>query len=313
MKIVLATDLSEEALHAARWAFEFSKKLHQQNIAAEFSILHVTSEPNYFDVNTKPVFEDPDNLERMKASLRQWLQPVLNDGKSHSGSVDVQYQLIFDSGNPAKKIFQYTSTWQADWLIVGMSGHGAFARLMVGSTTHRLAQKPPCNMVIVHQEHDTWRVSPKILVAVDLVDEKHGALEAAVEQAHIFNARLHIVHVINSLRAVYLPSGLLAYEGGMAEITSLEESARKDLDAMLQNNAELLKDVNYTAEILNGYPTHSIIEYAKQNHFDAISLGSVGRSMLDEFILGSVAGSVVRNMPTTILLSPPPVKSKTRR
>lgn len=312
MKIVLATDLSEEALHAARWTFEFAHRLRAQKKTVELSLLHVTVEP-LFSMNEKPIYEDPDNLQRMKASIKQWLKPILDNRSTSLTHKDFQYEIIFDNGNPAKKIFHWADAWHADWLVVGMSGHGAFARLMVGSTTHRLAQKPPCNIVIVHQDHDTWGVSPKFLVAIDLLDSTHAALEVAAQQAHIFNAKLHIVHVVNALRAVSLPTGLVAYENNMSEVIQIEENAKKDLISTLKENENLLKGVTYTAEVLSGYPTRTIVEYAKQNHFDAVCLGSVGRSMLDEFILGSVAGGVVRNMPTTILLSPPPVKSKPHR
>lgn len=308
MKIVLATDLSEEALHAARWTFEFAKRLHEQKIPVELSILHVTSEP-FYDMSQQAVFEDPDNQARMKNTIRHWLKPIVDSEKDPITHASFKYEIVFDNGNPAKKLFHWASTWHADWLIIGMSGHGAFARLMVGSTTHRLAQKPPCKMVIVHKDHDHLGVSPKFLVAIDLLDSTHGALEAAAEQARFFNARLHIIHVVNALRAVSLPNGLLAYEGGVSEMVQLEENANKDLIAVLEKNAAVLKGIKYTAEILSGYPTRAIIEYAKHNHYDAICLGSVSRSMLDEFILGSVAGGIVRNMPTTILLSPPPVKS----
>ncbi len=307
MKIVLATDLSEEALHAARWTFEFAHKLRDQKMPVEISILHVTAEP-FFDMSQKAVFEDPDNQARMKNTIRHWLKPIADAEKDPITHEDFAYEIIFDNGKPAKKIFHWASTSNADWLVMGMSGHGTFARLMVGSTTHRLAQKPPCKMVIVHKDHDHFGVSPKFLVAIDLLDSTHAALEAAAEQARIFNAQLHIVHVVNALRAVSLPNGLLAYEGGVSEMVQIEENANKDLITTLENNASLLQGIDYTAEILSGYPTRAIIEYAKHNHYDAICLGSVSRSMLDEFILGSVAGGIVRNMPTTILLSPPPVK-----
>ena len=53
-----------------------------------------------------------------------------------------------------------------------------------------------------------------------------------------------------------------------------------------------------------GNPGSEIISYAEKNGMDIIVIGSVGRTGLDKFLLGSVAEKVVRNSRIPVLTVP---------
>ncbi|MBA2662238.1 MAG: universal stress protein [Bradymonadaceae bacterium] len=304
MKIVLGTDLSEEALGAAKWAFGLAGSLRAQKRPYELTLMHVTMGPKW-GASVQATFEDPDNQFRLEKMIKDWLEPHVD--------ASLDYTIIYAEGNPVKELRDWSKAHHADWLVVGMTGHGAFARMMVGSTAHRLAQRPPCKMAVIHPEHALLNKSARFLVGIDFLDSSLEALATAAEHARVLDASLHIVHVVNAIRAVALPNGLIGYSGGPTEMVELEAGARRDLAELVEANAELLQGVPHTHEVLSGHPTRALIDHAKEQDFDAICLGTVGRSVLDDFMLGSVASGVLRHMPTTILLSPPPKNSAQQR
>jgi nucleotide-binding universal stress UspA family protein len=74
---------------------------------------------------------------------------------------------------------------------------------------------------------------------------------------------------------------------------------------LLEDFAPQLESMDWTRDVITGYPTRELVAYAEDNDTDGIFLGTVGRSGLDDFILGSVASGVVKNMSTSVFLTPP--------
>lgn len=301
MRIALGTDLSEEALGAARWAFELAEATHRQKKPVELTILHVTSPASgatWRSSDTAPSWEDSGIRKRLERQIAEWLEAGVKPS--------VPYDIVFAEGNPVRQIRRWVEGAHVDWLVVGMTGLGAFARLAIGSTAHRLAQNPPCKIVVVHPEHAEWGERPRLMVGVDFLDSSREALNAAAELARVRRASLEIVHVISTQRTVMLPGGVIGATLTASEQAEIEQNARRDLDAFVEDAASVLEGVKYQLTVLNGYPTRTLIEFAAAQKYDGIVLGTVGRSVLDDFMLGSVASGVLRRMPTTLLLTPHP-------
>jgi len=51
--------------------------------------------------------------------------------------------------------------------------------------------------------------------------------------------------------------------------------------------------------IVEGHPAEEIIKYAEENSIDLIVMGTLGKSGLDRFLLGSVADKVIRHSKNT--------------
>ncbi len=56
--------------------------------------------------------------------------------------------------------------------------------------------------------------------------------------------------------------------------------------------------------IAQGHPADEIIKYAENNSIDLIVMGTLGKSGLDRFLLGSVADKVVRNSKIPVIVVP---------
>jgi nucleotide-binding universal stress UspA family protein len=91
------------------------------------------------------------------------------------------------------------------------------------------------------------------------------------------------------------------------------------MDAAWESMYELLKQegdlaIKYVAErgeaeglevegnLIEGHPADEIIKYSEKNSISLIVMGTLGKSGLDRFLLGSVAEKVVRNSKIPILV-----------
>jgi nucleotide-binding universal stress UspA family protein len=315
MKIVIGTDLSEDSLVAVQQGLSMAECFHHANTPVEVYVAYVEGHGHWYpQLGTESILDDPDNRRRMEAQVEDFLDEHLSfeqDGDSfEQGGEEVagklSHTLVLEEGRAEKKLAEIVDRLGADWLVVGMSGQGALVKLVAGSTTEKLANHPVCNMAIAHPRGVDWNKRPNLLVGVDFSDSSNKALNMALDLAELVGARLHIVNVVYPPGPVALPDGLVGYAGGeYQEISVMRSRATSDLEALVEQHHSRLEAVSWTSEVIAGYPTRELVGYAEDNDIDAIVLGTVGRSAVDNFLLGSVARGVVKHMPCTVCLTPP--------
>lgn len=138
----------------------------------------------------------------------------------------------------------------------------------------------------------------KILLPTDFSDESLHALSYAVDFAKIFNAKLYLLHVIYDIEKA---SNLHIPHPSMTELyKDLEAHAKKNLDSF---GIEMLEDFkNVETVVLRGIPYEEIIKFAKESSIDLIILGTLPRSGMERFFVGSTTQRVIRNAPCPILV-----------
>ena len=141
----------------------------------------------------------------------------------------------------------------------------------------------------------------RFLVPIDLSEYANQALDYAVNLAGKLDARLMLVHVIQSIPLVGVDMGVtLPYtyvQDLEAEIMQSMESALTRVTA-----AGLEGEI----VVVHGIPFHEIIETAKTRQVDLIIMGTHGRTGLQYVLLGSVAEKVVRLAPCPVLVARQP-------
>ncbi len=135
----------------------------------------------------------------------------------------------------------------------------------------------------------------KIMIATDGSKQVGDAIVAGVNLAKLTGAKLYAVYVITS--AGYSPRGF-GWEESLNEI--LEAEAKKAVD--LVEEAGKTSDVKVESVILEGHPADKIMEFAEQEGVDLIVMGTLGRTGLDRFLLGSVAEKVVRHSKIPVMV-----------
>ena len=141
----------------------------------------------------------------------------------------------------------------------------------------------------------------RFLVPIDLSEYANQALDYAVNLADKLDARLMLLHVIQSIPW-----------GGVDMGVTLPYTYAQDLEAeIMQSMESALTRVTAAGlegeiVVVHGIPFHEIIETAKTRQVDLIIMGTHGRTSLQYVLLGSVAEKVVRLAPCPVLVARQP-------
>jgi nucleotide-binding universal stress UspA family protein len=146
-------------------------------------------------------------------------------------------------------------------------------------------------------DEDAMVVIKNILVATDFSKPSGVALAYGRDLARTYNARLHVMHVVEDVMVGYMPEvGLI----GTDLQRELDALASRDLNALITEDDR--RTLNAVAVLDRGVnPADAIIRYAKANAIDLIVTGTRGRGAVQHLLTGSVAERVVRNAPCPAL------------
>jgi nucleotide-binding universal stress UspA family protein len=138
----------------------------------------------------------------------------------------------------------------------------------------------------------------KILIATDGSEYSEKAAKAGVELAKVSGGTVTAIYITDTSRMSHLPDDMLLFS--IREILTKEGK-----DAVLYVE-KLAKEAGVAFEkvIWEGNPGEKIIDFARDAGMSVIVMGSVGRTGLDKFLLGSVAEKVVRNSKIPVLTVP---------
>lgn len=139
----------------------------------------------------------------------------------------------------------------------------------------------------------------KILLCTDFSENSRPARQYALEFAVKFDAKLIILHVVNSSRL-----GYPAFEVGVpfdlqAVLKAIEESVQKNFAEIGEDCRKAVKDVETASRI--GVPANEIVRFADEESVDLIVMGTHGWTGLKHLVLGSTAENVVRTAACPVL------------
>ena len=137
----------------------------------------------------------------------------------------------------------------------------------------------------------------KILLAVDGSDYTRRMLDYVTGNKALFDAS-HSYTVFNAQPA--LPPHVRSSLGAGAANTYHEDEARQVLEPAL--NALRGQGLNVTGEYKVGQIGETIAEYARDNGYDMIIMGSHGHGALGRLVLGSVSTQALAKCDVPVLL-----------
>lgn len=130
-----------------------------------------------------------------------------------------------------------------------------------------------------------------VLVAVDFSQHSEKAIARAKQLAAMYEAELHLLHVIEEpMYPVFDDVSLTTSPG--AWFPEVLETLQKASTQKLHHLAETNQIPTTDCHLLTGFPKTQIIDYANQIQADLIVMGRHGMSFLDKLI-GSTTDSVL--------------------
>jgi len=136
----------------------------------------------------------------------------------------------------------------------------------------------------------------KILIATDGSEYTKNSIDYGIDLAKSTQAKLHVIYVIDTAAFASIPMDA-AWE-------SMYELLKQEGDEATRYVAERAEAEGVEVEKLTveGHPAEEIIKYAEKNSMNLIVMGTLGKSGLDRFLLGSVAEKVVRASKIPVLV-----------
>ncbi len=146
------------------------------------------------------------------------------------------------------------------------------------------------------------KLAQKIMITTDGSEASYHAADIGIELARQSKGKVIAIYVIDVQRLINLP--------GYATIPGLKDRLIK---AMLAEGEEALEIIEQKSQkagvscdkvILRGDPSKELLEYSKDLGADILIIGSIGRTGINRFLLGSVAEKVVKHSEVPVLVVP---------
>ncbi|HWQ49656.1 MAG TPA: universal stress protein [Methanosarcina sp.] len=138
----------------------------------------------------------------------------------------------------------------------------------------------------------------KIMVATDGSESVRKAVETAVEIAKISGAKLYAVYVIASGGISITYPKDVGWERAALEYFRAEG---REATAYVESSGKAA-NVEVESVILQGSPANELVDFAERSDIDLIVMGTLGRTGIQRFLLGSVAENVVRHSQKPVLV-----------
>ncbi|WP_342243662.1 universal stress protein [Pseudomonas sp. OTU5201] len=268
--ILVAHDLSHEADIALRRAIQLTR---QHN--ARLSLLHVLE----------------DHLPNaVQGNLRDAAQHYFTERLAQLGAEDCQ--VLLRKGRPAQEILEETGDSQADLLVIGRHHHNA-PELFIGTTLERVARHLTTPLLLVVGE----RPEQPYQRAVAALDFSLCACDALRKGCALLPQEAHLT----ALNVMELGNRLLSRS---ANSGSFLETQKALLGKLLEDELTSLADRSPTVEVevLRGSLPKALDDGIASLRPQLFALGSHGRSLISQALLGSLALRYLQNPPADLLL-----------
>jgi nucleotide-binding universal stress UspA family protein len=212
----------------------------------------------------------------------------------------VQVELIHEVGSPGEVVSRVAHDRRAELIVVGTHGHTGIQRFLLGSVAASVLRHAPCDVLVCR---GTSGPTPfqRPLVATDFSAAAERALRNTAAMTAP-NAPIEVLH------AWQLPAGSWgATLLGQARFpwSTVRDAVLAGAKAQADKLAAAYAQWNHPLhiELVQGPPASVITHAAERGGNDLIAIGTHGHRGFRRLLLGSVAESVIRHAPCSVLVA----------
>lgn len=293
MKVLLATDCSDNALAAADWIRQW-KTDHRVDLTIVTAL-------------GDPAILNPDNMdhwfpemllhERTRTEQHQnQLKSLLND---RCQSIDT----LARSGHPVKVILATAEDLGIDLIVIGAQGHSAIGRLLIGSVSDSVATQAKCSVLIIRPPEQSSaperKDAPNLVIGYDGSSAADHAVEEVMSLSWQASPQVTLVCV----------APIYDYLLGTGLSPDALINEERIYEAMKQRAEETVQQVKTKWPTVTSKLVHdsrigpAIIDAAEQANADVIVVGDSNHSTLDEILLGSTSKYVLRHAKRSVWIA----------
>jgi len=206
------------------------------------------------------------------------------------------------TGSPHFVLIEAARAAGADLIVVGATGSGPFAAELLGSTADRVLRKSTCPVLVVRGD---LRVPPRrVLAPVDLSPLSADSFRCGMQLlAQLAKSGEIEVRAVFALSFLEMAAQRQKMEGDLP-LALIERQSAGELERFLAEN-QPASPLQVETAILSGEARFEILHELSEQPYDLVMLGTHGRGGLDRLVLGSVAATVARKAPCSVLMVSP--------
>lgn len=288
--VLIGTSLGEESDQVVRAGLAMARAAGARVFLEH--VVQLEPLPVGFDVGAGPV-PNREQIARCHEELDRQIERL-----------DIQKSELLGSevrvGAPHRILTDAAQKVGADLIVVGATGSGPLAAELLGSTADRVLRRAFCPVLVVRNE---LQVPPRrVLAPVDLSTLSGDA----------FRCGLCLVAQIAGgadidVRSVFASSFLDALAVRQKTGEPLERVQRSAADELRRFVLENRPDIPFHVEtaVLSGEARQEILREMEERPVDLVILGTHGHGGMDRLVLGSVASTVARKAPCSVLVISP--------
>jgi nucleotide-binding universal stress UspA family protein len=278
--ILWATDFSKDSRNCLPYIKLLSSSLQTRNVS-----LFVL--PKFSDWVLETAFVTNDELLATVENARQQSTSKLQNITKKSG---VSFECEVLEGTGSAEILDFAAENKVDMIFIGRRGNSEIEEMLIGSTTSRLIRNSSIPVCVVPKLPREPKIK-KILCPIEMNDYSLLELEFAIFLAKQLGAELFVAHI----------SELFNYKIPVLSRDKLLEKINEKIAQLA--TAHDYKIENFIFEL--GEPAKKILEIAKKNKMDLITMATHQRKGIEKIFLGSITEKVLMYSDIPVIVLPP--------
>ncbi len=209
---------------------------------------------------------------------------------SHGAAPAMVHSVVLHGGAVATLV---DLSKDADMIVVGSRGMGAFSRALLGSVSTGLVHHAHCPVAVIHEDAPEVAADAPVLVGIDGSPASLAATEVAFDEASRRGVDLVALHAWRDLTTMYELPGL--------DVGQLQAEAELALSERLSGYQERYPDVKVHRMVVSDQPSRQLVEHAKRAQL--VVVGSHGRGGFAGMLLGSVSTAIVHAVKSPAIIA----------
>ncbi|WP_086849662.1 universal stress protein [Amycolatopsis kentuckyensis] len=291
-RITVGVDGSAGSTAAVTWAAQLASRRHLQlKIVHGLQIAGLYYGGGMTGVGAATLFE----------AVQADGERAIADARALAMSVDKDLAVTSELPNDPPVPVLIDESRHARMLVVGRTGSGGFADMLIGGTAAAVAAHAHCPVAVIRGQYDA--AAGPVVVGVDGSPTSEQAIAVAFEEASLRGVPLIAVHAWSDI----------TYEDtrGTARVLtqpeSLEEGEQRLLTERLAGWQEKYPDVEIRRQLVRDRPRHVLLEASAEAQL--VVVGSRGRGGFTGMLLGSTSQALVQHAQCPVLVVRPERKA----
>jgi len=183
-------------------------------------------------------------------------------------------KVVWQKGEPAKKILSVCEKEQVDLLIAGAMKRENIFRYYIGSVARTILRKAQCSVLVLINPDHTPKPFRKIVINGCENESLYAALSKGVSLGKIEHAAQ--IHVLREVRMLGLAMAVAGEESNEDEYGKIR---RKVVSEELDNINQLLskldtRDLSINVKVISGKPEYEIAKFTRRVNSDLLVLSA---------------------------------------